>query len=139
MNRATLCLLTNQLFEACGGVQRAATLCRVSDKHLYRYRDENSEWMLPIDVMMVLERECGRPILSKALFEASPQADGELDPVKEAMEVTEAAGDFQRVVRLTAEDGKVTPREMLERRRALNVLRQQLAEAEAALDQTGAA
>lgn len=139
MNRATLCLLTNQLFDACGGVQRAATLCRVSDKHLYRYRDEASEWMLPIDVMMVLERECGRPILSKALFESAPRPDGQRDPVNEACEAAEAVMDMQRVVRLAAADGVLTPRERTDARRALAAAREQLADVEAALDQSGAA
>ena len=126
MNRATICLLTEKLIEACGGPQRAAAVCRVSDKHLYRYRDPASDCMMPVDVMIALEREAGAPVMSKALFEAAPKPDGARCIRDEAMEAVEAAADVLQGVRLATVDGEITPRERADILRRATVARAQI-------------
>jgi hypothetical protein len=125
MNERRLKLLTRDLITACGGLTEATSACRYDAPRLSRCQTVGSPDFLAIDVVATLEAYCGQPIISQALCDQSAGKPASADLLTEACQVNEAGGDLQRVVRLAAADGKITPREEDEiRRKADAVLRQ---------------
>lgn len=121
MNRRRHAMLARQLLEQCGTLSEAAAACRVSVPQLSDYQSPHGESFMPADVMADLEAYCGRPIYSRALFEARPESAEARDLVAEACEAAEGVTDLQREIRLAAADGVITPAERtkLERRHAV--------------------
>lgn len=60
----------DELIEACGGLEEAASACRVRRSSLSNYANPNHDWTMPGDVIAALERHCRQAIYSKALFDA---------------------------------------------------------------------
>jgi len=122
LNRRRHAMLARQLLEACGTLAEAsaATARRISVPQLSDYQSPHGESFMPADVMADLEAYCGKPLYSRALFEARPDVAEALDLVAEACEAAEGVTDLQRAVRLAASDGVITPAERtrLERQHA---------------------
>ena len=125
MNERRLKLLTRELIQACGGLAEAAQASRYDVTRLSRCQTPSTPDFLAIDVVGKLEAYCGKAIISQALVDEQPDQLASADLLNEACEVNEAGGELQRVVRLAAQDGKITPREEDEiRRHADGVIRQ---------------
>jgi hypothetical protein len=124
--------LARQLIGACGGVEEAAQASRRSTSTLSRYQTPGADQFMPADVICSLERYCGQPIYSRALFEATQDVPAPENLFTEACEATESVSQLQREVRLAAADGVLTP---AERQR----LAAQHAEAERQLREVGQA
>ncbi len=56
-----------ELIQAVGGLERAATLSRVSTTSLQKYADPDSERQMPVDVVGALEAAAGQPIVTTFL------------------------------------------------------------------------
>lgn len=93
-----------RLVEACGGAVEAAQFCRVSSSQLHRYTDPSREdCHMPADVVMVLERIAGKPIVTqflahKAGWDMSPREQHD----SEEIEAMAAALGFE-MAELTSE------------------------------------
>jgi hypothetical protein len=120
MNRRRHAMLARLLLSECGTLAEAAGACRVSVPQLSDYQNPNGESFMPADVIADLEAYCGKPVYSRALFEARPETAEARNLVTEACEAAESASDLQREIRLAASDGVITPAERtrLERRHA---------------------
>ena len=110
--------LARRLIVACGGLEEAATACRVQKSQLADYQSPHSDAFMPADVMSDLEAYCGEPLYSRALVEALPVASGSRGLGEEVCDVVESAADLQRRVRLALSDGEISPRERAELLRA---------------------
>lgn len=122
--------LARELIEACGGLLEAEGACRVRKSQLSDYQSGHVEAFMPADVMADLEAYCGRPIYSRALCEARPEAIEAACLKDEACEAAERVTDLQRKIRLAANDGVLTPTER-------NELSRDYAAAERELRQVG--
>lgn len=77
-----------RLVEACGGAVEAAEFCRVSSSQLHRYTDPSrDDCHMPADVVMVLERIAGEPIVTqflaaKAGWDMTPRESQESDEIE---------------------------------------------------------
>lgn len=63
-----------ELVAACGGQKRASELTRVAKSSIHRYTDdsdENAFTHMPVDVVRVLEKHCGEPIVTRWLAGAA--------------------------------------------------------------------
>jgi hypothetical protein len=126
--------LARQLLRACGGADEVARLniCRLKASRLHELKDPKAAAFMPADVMFALEEYCGEPIYSRALVAARPhQVEAECLRT-EAQEATEAAADFQRVVRLAVADRRITEAERRAIEAGLDALEAQLRELKAA-------
>lgn len=83
--------LARNLIEACGGLEEAATACRVRKSSLSLYQCPQDAATMPADVMADLEAYCGEPIYSREIAEARPSAPVGGDVVVETHEVVLAA------------------------------------------------
>ncbi|MCX7585041.1 hypothetical protein [Phenylobacterium sp. 58.2.17] len=112
MNRRQHARLARQLIEACGGLVEASGACRVGKSQLGECQNPHGDSYLPADVIFDLEAYCGKPIYSRALFEARPEVVQAKNLIDEACGAAEAAMKLQATVRLAASDGDLTPNEI---------------------------
>lgn len=62
--------VTRDLVRACGGVARAGQLARVSTTQVGRWQSPTDPDIVPLHHALVLERECGLPLVTAAMAEA---------------------------------------------------------------------
>lgn len=129
-NRRQHAGLARRLIEACGGLEEAAASCRIGKTQLSECQNPHGEAFMPADVIADLEQHCGKPLYSRALFEARPEQVHALNLIEEACEAAESVTELQREIRLAAKDGVITPRE-------LDVLARRHAKAEGELREVG--
>jgi hypothetical protein len=108
MNRRVHARLARQLIEACGGLTEASRECRIGKTQLGDCQLPHGEAFMPADVIFALERYCGQPIYSRALYEARPEAREGSDLRDEASEATEAVAALQHAVREAVRAGPLT-------------------------------
>lgn len=111
MNRRQHAGLARRLISACGGLDESAAACRIGKTQLSECQNPHGEAFMPADVIFDLEEHCGKPIYSRALFEARPDVIEARDLIEEACEAAETVTDLQKKIRLAAKDGVITPRE----------------------------
>jgi hypothetical protein len=58
---------TRDLVKACGGIVRAAELCRVSKSEMGRYQAPIDPDIVPLHHALVLETECGMPVVTTVM------------------------------------------------------------------------
>lgn len=112
MNRRQHARLARLLIEACDGLVAAADVCRVGKSQLGEYQHPDGDDYMPADVIADLEAFCGRPIYSRALYEARPEVRAAKNLIDEACGAAEAAMTLQATVRLAAQDGELTNNEL---------------------------
>ena len=112
MNRRQHARLARQLIEACGGLVESSGVCRIGKSQLGDCQNPHGEAYLPADVIFDLEAYCGKPIYSRAMFEARPETVAAMNLIDEACGAAEAAMRLQTTVRLAAQDGELTPNEV---------------------------
>lgn len=131
-------LLARDLIGACGGLNEAASACRLERSRLAMFQDPNSASFMPADVIADLEAYCGRPLYSQALIEARPGGTDHANLAIEVCEAAEAAVDLQRVTRRALADGKLTYAERKQVEAALAAVLTELRQVAAAADGGGA-
>ena len=100
-------LLARQLIERCGGPHAAAEATRLEKSRLSDFQNPNlPDAVMPADVIYDLERLCGAPIYSRALYDASRYDAAADDALTEACEASETAAELQRLVRTLVATGK---------------------------------
>jgi hypothetical protein len=73
------------LVNACGGIEPAAKLTRVSASQLQRYTaDSEPDYQMPVDVVRALELHCGDPIVTRFLAFENSQLLVPFEPGKSA-------------------------------------------------------
>lgn len=73
-----------ELVQACGGQSASAEFARVGKSQLARYTDDsgdNETVHMPADIVEVLERACGEPIVTRFLAAASGHVLIDCDPI----------------------------------------------------------
>jgi hypothetical protein len=113
VNRRQHAALARQLITASGGLNEALRQCRLKRSRLAECQDPNSGAYMPADVINQLELYCGQALYSRALADDRPTGSNVEDLADEACETAEEATDLQRLVRLMAKKGRLTPREQL--------------------------
>lgn len=121
-----------QLIAACGGLDEAATACRLKKSRLSQCQDPDADGVLPADVITDLEGYCGSPVYSQRMAEHRPSRLDAQALMDEAMEAAEATSGLQAMVREAIKDGHLSPRER-------DALRLQLERAQEELRQVGEA
>lgn len=58
---------TRDLVKACGGIVRAAELCRVSKTEMGRYQVPTDPDIIPLHHALVLETECDLPVITTVM------------------------------------------------------------------------
>ena len=72
-------LCARMLIKACGGLEEAATACRLEKSQLGNFQDAERvqdparAQFMPADVIHALETYCGQRIYSRALMEEGPK------------------------------------------------------------------
>lgn len=137
MNRRQHARFAALLIKACGGLEEAASVCRVAKSQLGDYQSPHGESFMPADVLVDLERYCGKAIYSRSLFEARPEpaAVGEL--IGESCDVVEGAAALQHEIRMAVADGVITPNERERLCRRLEQVKAELRHVETALNAGG--
>lgn len=91
MNSRRHARLAHDLIAACGGLEEAATACRVGKSALSDYQNACLTAFMPADVIADLEAYCGDAIYSRALMESRPSQPVRGDVVVETHDVVLAA------------------------------------------------
>lgn len=92
--------LARQLIGACGGLEAAASACRLKKTRLQLFTDPNAGSFMPMDVVADLEAYCGRASYSQAVAAERPQAPDLVGALAdEACSTVEAAAELQELVR----------------------------------------
>lgn len=91
MNARKHTRLAKQLIDACGGLEEAASACRLNKSRLSDFQNPNSGSFMPADVITDLEAYCGEPVYSREMFEARPAEPIAGNALQETHEVVSAA------------------------------------------------
>ncbi|RZJ47453.1 MAG: hypothetical protein EON87_01055 [Brevundimonas sp.] len=102
--------LARRLIEAVGGLERAASICRVSQGVLSTYQNPNRpECNMPSDVVSALQIAGGDAIMSKAqLAEVDEPLTVIADPMLHACGLVKEAADVLGAVQASLADGTVS-------------------------------
>jgi hypothetical protein len=114
VNRRQHAALARQLIAASGGLNEAVREQRLKRSRLAECQDPKSAAYMPADVINALELYCGEALYSRALADDRPTTTNVEDLADGACETAEEATGLQRLVRLLAKKGRLTPREQLE-------------------------
>jgi len=126
--------LARQLIAACGGLDEAASACRLKRSQLARFQDPKDANHMPADVIADLEAYCGEPIYSRGLVAQRPSQVTPESVMAEACDTVAAAAEMLQAARAAAGDGQLTPAELRELERHFAQVEQQLSEFRAAID-----
>lgn len=59
------------LIEACGTIERVTELTSMSKSQVGRWRSPTDADLMPVNCVMILEEDCGRPLVSKIMADFS--------------------------------------------------------------------
>lgn len=130
---------TRQLIHAVGGLDAAASCCRVGRSSLGNYQDHDSDQFMPMDVALALEQVAGKPILTGAMARMQgytltrPDADTAQDIGRSVAAVARHAGEASARFMEAASDGKIDNRERSDLRRHADELANAASAMQAAL------
>jgi hypothetical protein len=91
MNARKHTRLAKTLIDACGGLEEAASACRLNKSRLSDFQNPNSGSFMPADVIVDLEAYCGEPLYSREIFESRPSEPVAGNALVETHEVVTAA------------------------------------------------
>jgi len=107
------------LIKRAGGIERAAELASISKSQMGRFNNDGDPELMPIPAILMLQRECGVPLVTSAMAElegrrlADPSeaaaANGSI--LSSYAEVVVQAGELISKGALAFADGKLTPAE----------------------------
>jgi len=124
------------LIAACGGLEEAAGVCRVSKSQLARFQDGSTADCMPVEVVADLELYCGAASYSGALVAlatARREAHKVGQLMDEACDASEAAASLQAMAREAGRDGHLSERERRQLTLATEKAMRELADVQAVL------
>lgn len=96
MERRQIKIATRELLDEFPSLQEAAKLCRMGATRLSQYQFFDAPAFMPIDVVFVLERAAGKPIVTSKIVNMHqalwPEPEG--DAVSESMDLSPAVGEL---------------------------------------------
>lgn len=105
MDFSALLTATRALVDACGGVDAAASACRVQRSTLARYYAPNHPEMMPVDVAAALERVSGSSAVTLTLARLSRHALVPLHGDEGEPELLRRLGELMRRVGAACSEG----------------------------------
>lgn len=92
------------LIAACGGIERAAIICRYGKSTVGRWNDRKDPSLMPLGAVVVLEAECRDSIVSKVMLHAAEGAEGadRMEPEKSLNEVNQAFSEVMSAAAMLA-------------------------------------
>lgn len=132
-------LKTKALIKACGGLKEASLACKeerrpYSVAQLGRCQNVRAPDYLPIDIVMCLEEYCGQTIVTQAMADRRPTEVAAGCLRDEVCDFIERGGDLSRAVRKALIDEQISAQEGAEIRALIEQGREDLDQAEVALD-----
>lgn len=103
--------LARDLIKACGGVSESAKACRLGTSQLSNAQNANQDAILPLDVVIDLEKYCGRPIYSSAMVDACGDLSADGDLIGDAIDLNAKAAAFLSRIHYALSDAVISPRE----------------------------
>ena len=102
--------LSRRLIEAVGGLDKAASICRVSAGVLSTYQNPNRpECNMPSDVVSALQIACGDALFSKAQMGEVDQPDTVIDdPLHHACGLVKETAEALGAIEAAMADGQVS-------------------------------
>lgn len=124
------------LIKLAGGIERAADLTSISKSQVGRWNNAGDAEIMTLSAVLVLEAECGRPIVTSVMAElngrrlADPQAERQAAACIFTAHADTArhAGELMSAAALAIADGQVTPAEADQLDRAAGVLDRSVSE-----------
>ncbi|MBS9476210.1 phage regulatory CII family protein [Ancylobacter radicis] len=110
---------TRDLVKACGGVERAADMARVSSSTIQRWYSPKDNDVIPITAVLSLEADCEMPFVTQVMAELNGRTLADSDPSPDCTSSIASGHNklMGKLVELTKEviaakaDGVVTPTE----------------------------
>lgn len=108
------------LIERCGGIERAVTITGFSKSHVGRWNNPNDPDLMPIGAVRALEQDCGQPLITAVMAEASgrrltdPEGErqSEVNVLAAHAEVMRLSGELANKVAVSIADGHFTSTEV---------------------------
>lgn len=94
MNHRRHAQLARTLIDRCGGLDEAASACRLNVSRLSEFQRNGTGAFAPADVIADLEAYCGEAIYSGAMAACRPTAPVVSDALTETHEAVQAAADL---------------------------------------------
>jgi len=94
MNHRRHAQLARTLIDRCGGLEEAASACRLNVSRLSEFQRHGTGAFMPADVMGDLEAYCGEAIYSGAMASCRPTVPMVSDALTETHEAVQAAADL---------------------------------------------
>ena len=124
------------LIKRVGGIERAAELASISKSQMGRFNNDGDPELMPIPAVLMLQRECGVPLVTTAMAELEGRrlADPEMGDAANACimashaEVVVQAGELMAAGAMAFADGRLTPSEAAGMDRAASALERAVAE-----------
>lgn len=107
------------LIKRCGGIERAAEIASVSKTHMGRFNNDGDTDLMPLPVVLMLQADCGLPLVTAAMAELQGRrlsdpdagAEGNADVQMRHAEAIVLAGELVSAGALAFADGKLTSTE----------------------------
>ncbi|MGE0425278.1 MAG: hypothetical protein AB7O88_23670 [Reyranellaceae bacterium] len=124
------------LIAACGGIERAASICSYGKSTVGRWANSDSPELMPLDAVFALEEESGRHDMSEAIAAARGRrfADAEIGAGDNVSVMASHAaavvqmGELMTAGALAFADGRLTPAEAGQLDRALSQVERAVAD-----------
>ncbi|MCF7646876.1 hypothetical protein KQ944_17930 [Bacillus subtilis] len=118
------------LIKMCGGIARAAELTSTSTSHVGRWNQAKDTDLMPINAIIILEADCGQPIVTSAMAELNGfRVEDPERAVKTTTSImsslsdaVQEAGALFATGAAAAADGKFSPAELTSLERAASTL-----------------
>jgi len=107
------------LIERCGGIKRVVVLANSSNGNVGRWNNPGDPDLMPVNVIRVLEADCGVPLITGVMAEASgrrltdPEAEREADVcvLQSHAELMRQSAELANAIAMAISDGRVSPAE----------------------------
>lgn len=110
---------TRDLVSRCGGVARTGTLAQVSKTEVSRWQTPSDPSIVPLSAVLVLEADCGSPLVTTVMAELNGRrlTEGDVDGgsasriIERHAEMIRAVAEVMITAAAAFSDGRVTPAE----------------------------
>lgn len=116
------------LIALCGGIERAAEVCKFSTTTVGRWNNRDDPTLMPISALLDLQEECGHRVMTEVLASLGgckltrPAVERAPELAQQLAGVVHASGEMISTIVTSLADGKVTPAEAAESDRRLATL-----------------
>lgn len=129
------------LIKMVGGIERAAEITSISKSHVGRWNNATDPDLMPINAALLLEAECGVPLITSVMAELNGRRLADPDAAQgnsgcvlsRHAEAVRQAAELMATGAAAFADGKLTPTEAQDMDRAASTMERGLAELRKAL------